>query len=265
MAENVYFDLTRVFNDRGAIVALASGQAVVHYRIAIMSKDRDWVIRETAEACARVLDVLARRGASYRPGAPLDPQWLAGGWSSHFEYTDERGRRVRCDFFSRPPRVSAAAIDRLFAAARDRFLVVDVESLIRMKQTQRAKDYAVIGELATRLPPALELLVTTDPDRLLDLARRPAPMCGVPPYARQDVRPRDRQFHQGDLVGTGRLTNAHVRVVGERILADQRGFPVTGRQARGFAQGGESGSKRKRRPFETLQHIALLLMEQMLR
>ena len=186
MADNVYFDLTRVFNDRGPIVALASGQAVVHYRIAIMSKDGDWVIRETAEACARVLDVLARRGASYRPGAPLDPQWLAGGWSSHFEYTDERGRRVRCDFFSRPPRVSAAAIDRLFAAARDRFLVVDVESLIRMKQTQRAKDYAVIGELATRLPPALELLVTTDPDRLLDLApqagahvRRPAVRAAV--------------------------------------------------------------------------------------
>lgn len=186
VAENVYFDLTRVFNDRGPIVALASGQAVVYYRIAIMSKDGDWVIRETAEACARVLDVLTERGASYRPGAPLDPRWLAGGWSSHFEYADERGRRVRCDFFSRPPRVSATAIGRLFAAARDPFLVVDVESLIRMKRTQRAKDYAVIGELATRLPPAQELLVTTDPDRLLDLAaqagvdvRRPAVRAAV--------------------------------------------------------------------------------------
>lgn len=44
-----------------------------------------------------------------------------------------------------------------------------------MKQTQRAKDYAVIGELARRLPPAQELLVTTDPDRLLTLAPQAAP------------------------------------------------------------------------------------------
>jgi hypothetical protein len=175
VAENVYFELTRVFNEDGPIVALSSGQAVVYYRVAIMSKDGDWVIRETADACARVLEVLVERGASYRPGAPLDPHWLAGGWSSHFEYTDDRGRRVRCDFFSRPPRVSVEAIDRLFASARDPLLVVDVESLIRMKQTQPAKDYAVIGELATRLPPAQELLVTTDPDRLLTLAAQAGP------------------------------------------------------------------------------------------
>ncbi len=48
--------------------------------------------------------------------------------------------------------------------------MVDVESLIRMKQTQRAKDNAVIGALATRVPPDLEIRLTTDPDRLLALA-----------------------------------------------------------------------------------------------
>jgi hypothetical protein len=170
VAANVYFDLTRAFNARGPIVALASGQAVVHYRVAIMSKDGDWVIRETADACGRVLEILEHRDAVYRPGAPLDPRWLAGGWSSHFEYADEKGRRIRCDFFSRPPRVAQQAIDRLFAAADDPLLVVDLESLIRMKQTQRAKDYAVIGELAARLPPEQEALLTTDADRLLALA-----------------------------------------------------------------------------------------------
>lgn len=181
MAANVYFDLTRTFNARGPIVALASGQAVVHYRIAIMSKDGDWVIRETSEACARVLDILAERGASYRPGAPLDPRWLAGGWSSHFEFMDEKRRRVRCDFFSRPPRVTDRAIERLFASAGDPLLVIDLESLIRMKRTQRAKDYAVVGELARKLSPEQEILVTTDVDRLVQLsqahganARRPA-------------------------------------------------------------------------------------------
>jgi hypothetical protein len=181
VATNVYFDLTRAFNAHGVIVALASGQAVVHYRIAIMSKDGDWVIRETRAACDRVLQVLAEHGGWYRPGAPLDPRWLAGGWSSHFEFTDEKQRRVRCDFFSRPPRVAAAAIEQVFQTATDPLAVVDVESLIRMKRTQRAKDYAVIGELATRLPPEREVLLTTDPDRLLRLApvhgqgaRRPA-------------------------------------------------------------------------------------------
>ena len=39
-----------------------------------------------------------------------------------------------------------------------------------MKRTQRAKDYAVIGELASRLLPLQELEFTTDPDRLLTLA-----------------------------------------------------------------------------------------------
>ena len=171
-AGNVYFDLTRTFNERGPIAALASGQAVVYYRVAIMSKDGDWVIRETSEACERVLDVLAERGASYRAGAPLDPRWLAGGWSSHFEYADEKHRRVRCDFFSRPPRILPEAIETLFTSATDALLVVDVESLIRMKRTQRAKDYAIIGELAARLPPAQELRMTTDPGRLLRLAPR---------------------------------------------------------------------------------------------
>lgn len=46
MSGNVYFELTRAFNAAGPIAALASGQAVVYYRIAIMSKDGDRVIRD---------------------------------------------------------------------------------------------------------------------------------------------------------------------------------------------------------------------------
>ncbi len=152
-------------------MVIASGQAVVFYRLAIMSKDGDWVIRETPQACEHVLDELTRRGATYRPGAPLDVRWLAGGWSSHFEFTDEQGRRVRCDFFSRPPRVDPSAIDRWFApsGASTGLVAVDLDSLVRMKRTQRAKDYPVIGALATRLPPERELEVTVDVDRLMQL------------------------------------------------------------------------------------------------
>ena len=188
--ENIYFELTAAFNASGRIAVLASGQAVVWYRLAIMSKDGDWILRETDAACRRVRDVLAERGARYRTGAPLDPRWLTGGWSSHFELKDSRGRRVRCDFFSRPPRLTPEMLAALFAqpepegeprAGRENSPVVDVESLIRMKQTQRAKDYPVIGELARLLPQEREIELTTDPDRILNLAaeysgasRRPA-------------------------------------------------------------------------------------------
>lgn len=168
--ENIYFDLTGELNAEGSIAVLASGQAVVYYRLAIMSKDGDWILRETAAACRRVLEVLGRRGARYRPGAPLDVRWLAQGWSSHFELFDDRGRRIRCDFVTRPPRIAPAELRDAFAAAAAPVLVIPVEPLIRMKQTQRAKDYPVIGELARLLPPEREVELTTDPDRVLSLA-----------------------------------------------------------------------------------------------
>jgi hypothetical protein len=190
---NIYFELTEAFNAKGPVVALASGQAVVFYRVAIMSKDGDWVIRETPEACATVLQELDGRGARYRHGAPLDARWLAGGWSSHFEFSDDRQRRVRCDFLSRPPRVPQSAVARLFADVKESSAmnVVDIDALIAMKQTQRAKDYAVIGELARLLPPAREIELTTDPDRIVALA---APLgCSSPrPVARLAAAGADR-------------------------------------------------------------------------
>jgi hypothetical protein len=169
---NIYFELTQEINAERAVVALASGQAVVYYRIAMMSKDGDWVVRETPEACRRVLAVMARHGARYRPGAPLDVRWLAGGWSSHFELLDSGRRRIRCDFLARPPRMSEAEVASLFAdpGPPGDLLVVGLEPLIRMKQTQRAKDYPVIGELARLLGPEREIELTTDPDRILALA-----------------------------------------------------------------------------------------------
>ena len=179
---NIYFELTEAFNAKDRVVALASGQAVVYYRVAIMSKDGDWVIHEVPGACAVVLEELERRGAHCRPGAPLDIRWLSGGWSSHFEFADDRQRRVRCDFLSRPPRVSRAAVQRLFAPSTSAsgMHVVDLDTLIAMKQTQRAKDYPVIGALATQLPPEREIEVTTDPDRIIALAATVGRSAGRP-------------------------------------------------------------------------------------
>lgn len=171
MVGNLYFDLTRELNAERCIALLASGQAVVFYRLALMSKDGDWILEESADACRKTLAVLAARGARYRPGAPLDPRWLAGGWSSHFEFFEASGRRIRCDFFTRPPRLEPAELATAFGAFGPGDLaVIDLVSLIRMKKTQRAKDYPIIGELARLLPPELELECSTDPDRILELA-----------------------------------------------------------------------------------------------
>lgn len=188
--QNIYFQLTREFNARGLITLLASGQAVVYYKLAIMSKDGDWILRESEAACCHVLEVLEHHGARYRAGAPLDIRWLAGGWSSHLEFTDSSRRRIRCDFFSRPPRVTPERLRHFFTAAEpsDELPVVDLESLISMKQTQRAKDYPIIGELSRRLPPEQELELTTDPDRVLELAGH---------YGRESQRPAVRAALDG--------------------------------------------------------------------
>jgi hypothetical protein len=145
---SIYVALTREFNAGRLRAVICSGQAVVLHRLAIMSKDGDWILREDQEAPAHVLAVLDRHGARYRFGAPLDPQWLAGGWSSHFEYR-ERELRVRTDFFSRPPRIPPEDLERMWREQEGRDPpFVDAPMLAELKKTQREKDFVVIGELA---------------------------------------------------------------------------------------------------------------------
>lgn len=148
---NPYLELTEQFNEGRLRALISSGQAVVVYRLAIMSKDGDWVLREDQEATEHVLHVLSGRGARYRFGAPLDPRWLAGGWSSHFELRDG-GLRLRTDFVTRPPRVSEHELHELWRDAETSGgEVVGLEPLTELKMTRREKDYAVIGELARRM------------------------------------------------------------------------------------------------------------------
>lgn len=150
MNTNIYRELTAAFNAGRLRAILSSGQAVVMHRLAVMSKDGDWILREDEEALTRVLQVLAGRGARYRFGAPLDRRWLAGGWSSHFEFRTET-LRVRTDFVTRPPRIAPAALAALWTAAesaRQEIPFTDAVTLAELKKTNRERDYAVIGELA---------------------------------------------------------------------------------------------------------------------
>ncbi len=46
---SIYLDLTRQFNEGKLRAIICSGQAVVLHRLAIMSKDGDWIIHEDEE------------------------------------------------------------------------------------------------------------------------------------------------------------------------------------------------------------------------
>ncbi len=114
--DNPYLELTEEFNRGRLRVLLSSGQAVVVHRLAVMSKDGDWIVREDAEAVSHVLEVLSLHGARYRFGAPLDLRWLAGGWSAHLELRRE-ALRIRTDFVTRPPRIAPEQLTRMWNEA----------------------------------------------------------------------------------------------------------------------------------------------------
>lgn len=169
--DNPYLGLTQELNHGRLRVLLSSGQAVVVHRLAVMSKDGDWIVREDAEAVDHVLEVLSHQGARYRFGAPFDLRWLAGGWSSHFESRRD-ALRLRTDFVSRPPRISPEQLARMWAVAEatgdD---VVGVEPLAALKLTNREKDYAVVGELARLMAdPRSQLLYSRSSRDLIRLA-----------------------------------------------------------------------------------------------
>jgi hypothetical protein len=148
---NVYINLTNQFNIGRTRAILSSGQAVVFHRLAIMSKDGDWIVREDDEALNYILHVLDRAGARYRFGAPLDKRWLAGGWSSHFEFS-ESSLRIRTDFVSRPPRINSVRLAAMWEyASANNPPVVGLEDLAELKKTNREKDYAIIGELSRKM------------------------------------------------------------------------------------------------------------------
>jgi hypothetical protein len=168
---NPYLELTREFSRGGLRAILSSDQAVVLLRLSVSSKDGDWILRETPEALAHVLQVLAGHGAKYRFGAPLDVRWMAGGWSAHLEF-EQGGLRLRTDFVTRPPRLSPEDLAGLWKQqGTDEWPHVDPRRLVALKQTGRERDYAVIGELARLIEsPADQMLVSRSAADLIGLA-----------------------------------------------------------------------------------------------
>jgi hypothetical protein len=169
----IYLDLTREFNKGTLRAVICSGQAAVLHRLAIASKDGNWILREDPLALDDVLHVLARHGARYRFGAPLDVRWMSGGWSAHLEF-QEAGLRVRTDFFTRPPRVAREELTRMWADQEGRDPpFTDALILAEMEKRERERDYPFIGELARRMSdPRDRLSYSRSADDLIELARR---------------------------------------------------------------------------------------------
>jgi hypothetical protein len=170
--KSIYLQLTEEFNQGRLRTVICSGQAVVLHKLAIMSKDGDWILREDSEAIEHILNVLNRRSASYRFGAPLDIRWLSGGWSAHLEFAHTF--RVRTDFFTRPPRISSSALQHIWRDMEGRNPpFINPPELAEMKKTNREKDFVVIGEIARLMKdPAEQLLYSRSPRDLLRLAQQ---------------------------------------------------------------------------------------------
>jgi hypothetical protein len=112
----------------GIRFAITSGMACVHYGLQQTTKDSDWIV--PPDQVEQVRGLFVRHEASlpswavrYRSifGAPLEAEWIAGGWTSHLSVrTEGGGPDHHVDFFGRPPRVkhwNADPFDPDFAAA----------------------------------------------------------------------------------------------------------------------------------------------------
>ena len=168
---NIYVRLTHEFNKGKLRAVLSSGQAVVLHRIAVMSKDGDWILKESGESLEHVISILNNHNAGYRFGAPLDLRWMRGGWSSHFEFREDK-LRIRTDFATRPPRLSEDDIRLMWQEQKQNDIpIVNVRQLAELKKTNREKDYAVIGELARLMKnPEDEMMFSRSARDLIKLA-----------------------------------------------------------------------------------------------
>ncbi len=233
---NIYLDLTEQLNAGRLRAIISSGQAVVLHRLAIMSKDGDWILREENGTMAHVLDVLTNRGARYRFGAPLDVRWLSGGWSAHFEFRTPE-LRVRTDFVTRPPRLGAESLDRLWKGEL-KTPVLGVTDLAEIKKTNREKDYAVIGELARLMEsPREQMLFSRSARDLLQLTQ------GNPELANELAACRPL-LRVAAAAGLARLEEALDSERRDLIHANERGSRVTAKLPKLGARRGRA-SKRK--------------------
>lgn len=136
----------------GLRFAITSGMACVRYGLQQTTKDSDWILPPDQADSLRAMfacreSALPAWTIRYRSifGAPLEAEWLAGGWTSHLAIrTEAGGADHHLDFFGRPPRVKAWRTDPADPDFADR------DTVTRMKKTDRDKDWPIVGGLAAQ-------------------------------------------------------------------------------------------------------------------
>lgn len=136
----------------GLRFAITSGMACVRYGLRQTTKASEWIV--PPEQAEMLRGLLARREGGlpgwairYRSifGAPLEAEWLSGGWTSHLAIrTEAAGSDHHLDFFGKPPRVKAWQTDPVETDFADR------DTVTRMKKTDRDKDWPIVGGLAAQ-------------------------------------------------------------------------------------------------------------------
>lgn len=176
-----YREFQALLRARGITGVLTSGMACVEYGLQQNTKDTDWIVApDLIERLVALFEDLERGVSSanwrisYRGlfGAPLDPEYLAGGWTSHVVAFDQPESAERhLDFFGRPPRVGAAV--RMDSASG----IASRDTVARMKKTDRPKDWPLVNALAIQAHYAGDpaaVLHLRDPDILREAWRQAA-------------------------------------------------------------------------------------------
>jgi len=174
-----YRTFRTLLRERAIPGVLTSGMACVEYGLQQNTKDTDWIVDPADIGGLVKLFGELERGVSggnwrvsYRGlfGAPLDAEYMSGGWTSHLAAFDAPESAERhLDFFGRPPRVGDAWRADAVAGIASRDIVA------RMKKTDRPKDWPLVNALAIQAyyngePGAV--LHLRDPDILREAWRR---------------------------------------------------------------------------------------------
>jgi len=146
MEQNLFIKVLRALNRAKVRYLVIAGRACIFYGATEFTRDLDiWVEPET-ENLAQIRQAMKQLGAKQRFLPPLERKYLLKGHASHYMVGD-----FRIDILGRPPRVGsflkAQSSAELTAIGGVSCRIVDLANLVKMKKTQRARDYEVIQRL----------------------------------------------------------------------------------------------------------------------
>lgn len=146
MEQDLFLDVLKALNDAKVRYLLIAGRACIFYGATEFTRDLDIWVEPESENLSRLSQVMKQLGAKQRFLPHLEQKYLLQGHAVHYMLDD-----FRIDILGQPPRVGkfsdvysyaeSAVIDGVSC------MIVDLRNLVKMKKTQRARDYEVIQRL----------------------------------------------------------------------------------------------------------------------